>query len=508
MQGTSNGQIDFFNHLALQHLIPEDHLLLKIDKIIDFSFVNDIVKDLYSDIGRHSYDPVMLFKVCLLEYLYKLSDVQVVKRIQTDVAFRWFLDLSLYEKVPDDTTISYFRAIRLKDRPFEEFFNKIVEKCIQENLVSAKHLIVDSTDVAANTSFPSDKKLICDAFRKTIKEISKFNESLAKETLKAFEESLDKEYEKGQKVSVKTFANIAKDHAEQLYLHTYDELQENKQYIKAFGLLWDIIHQYLENSKDKIVSTVDPDARVAHKSPGNIKRGYKNHIIVDEESEIILGSTQTPFNVGDEKQLIPLLEKVENDHGIIPEQVTADKVYGTYDNRAYLKDNNISCNIDFYKESSRETSGYLTKDFEISPDLKSTKCPNGVITTFVKTYEDRLTFKFSTNTCKACPLRNNCFPKRDLKKNSGRQVTVNPRYDVMLIARERIETEDFKSAMNKRFKIERRFATQVLNHGLRRCRYLTLTGAKIHIAMANLANNIVRMVNLLSSRKPPSFAMS
>ena len=81
MQGTSSGQIDFFNHLALQHLIPEDHLLLKIDKIIDFSFVNDIVKDLYSDIGRHSYDPVMLFKVCLLEYLYKLSDVQVVKRI-------------------------------------------------------------------------------------------------------------------------------------------------------------------------------------------------------------------------------------------------------------------------------------------------------------------------------------------------------------------------------------------------------------------------------------------
>ena len=47
----------------------------------------------------------------LLEYLYKLSDVQVVKRIQTDVAFRWFLGLTLYDKVPADSTIRFFRNL-------------------------------------------------------------------------------------------------------------------------------------------------------------------------------------------------------------------------------------------------------------------------------------------------------------------------------------------------------------------------------------------------------------
>lgn len=333
MQGTNSGQIDFFNHMAINHLIPKDHLLIKIDEAIDFSFVHDIVKDLYSDTGRQSYDPVMMFKICLLEYIYKLSDVQVVKRIQTDVAFRWFLGLGLFDKVPDDTTISYFRAIRLKDQPFEEFFNKTVEKCIEKQLVSQKRLIIDSTDVAANVRFPSDKKLICDAFRKTLKQVSKFNKDLATATIKNFEEALAKEHQKSEKISLKIYANIAKEHAEQLYLRTYDELQDNQNYIEAYSLLWDIIQQYLEKSKDKIVSIVDPDARVAHKSPGNIKRGYKNHIIIDEESEIILGSIQTPFNVGDEKQLIPLLKKVESDHGIIPEQVTADKVYGAYYNR-------------------------------------------------------------------------------------------------------------------------------------------------------------------------------
>ncbi len=63
------------------------------------------------------------------------------------------------------------------------------------------------------------------------------------------------------------------------------------------------------------------------------------------------------------------------------------------------------------------------------------------------------------------------------------------------------QTEQFKTALNKRYKIERRFATQVLNHGIRRCRYLTLTGAKIHITLANIASNIISMVNLLYDRK-------
>ncbi|WP_256372209.1 transposase [Acetobacterium carbinolicum] len=47
------------------------------------------------------------------------------------------------------------------------------------------------------------------------------------------------------------------------------------------------------------------------------------------------------------------------------------------------------------------------------------------------------------------------------------------------------------------YKIERRFATMVRNHGLQRCRYVRLRGAKIHITMANLACNIARMVSLL-----------
>ena len=95
MMKKNNGQIDVFDHMIFDKLIPKDHLLIKIDSILDFSFVYDKVKDTYSKLGRGSKDPVMMIKILLLEYLYNLSDVAVSTRIKTDIAFRWFLGLSI-----------------------------------------------------------------------------------------------------------------------------------------------------------------------------------------------------------------------------------------------------------------------------------------------------------------------------------------------------------------------------------------------------------------------------
>jgi transposase len=511
--GKSNPQIDVFNHMIFERLIPKDHLLVKIDSIIDFTFVYDLVKDKYSDIGRKSEDPVMMLKICLLQFLYNLSDPKIVKRIQTDIAFRWFLGLSLDDEVPDDTTICHFRTNRMGEENFDEFFNEVIRKCIEKDIVKSKRYLIDTTDVAANVNYPSDKKLICDAFRKVIREIKKFNEPFAEQQLVQFENEIEEEYKKDDKVSVKIYLQIAQKYSEYLYLKTYDELQTNEKYKEAFGILWDIIDQYTNGKKDKIVSVVDPDARIAHKSPGNIKRGYKDHIIVDEDSEIILASVQTPFNVGDEKKLIELVEKAEKDLGLKPEEITTDKAYGTTDNRAYLKDNEIIANIAFYEESSREVNYYGLKDFQISEDLKSVTCPNEITTEDYilannKTNDkDFKVFKFDKCICKQCPLKEVCIykDKNGKPQGGGRRLEVPLRYDAVLKDMKRVETKEFEEASNKRFKVERRFATMVRNHGLRRCRYVRLERAKIHITLANMACNIVRLVNLLCQ---PSFATS
>ena len=192
---------------------------------------------------------------------------------------------------------------------------------------------------------------------------------MAKQRLELFEKEIHKEYENNETVSSGRHFEIARKHLQYLYLKTDIELQTNNKYREAFGICYEIIDQYLNNKKDKIVSVVDPDARVAHKSAGNIKRGYKDHIIVDEDSEIILASTQTPFNTGDEKKLQELIEKVDQELELKPKEITADKAYGTADNRAYLKDNEIISNIAFYKESGKEKNYYGLKDFRISEDM-------------------------------------------------------------------------------------------------------------------------------------------
>lgn len=503
MLGKNTGQIDVFDHMIFEKLIPKDHILVKIDEIVDFSFVYEKVKDKYSTVGRGSKDPIMMLKILVLEYLYRLSDVEVVNRIKTDIAFRWFLGLSIDNSVPDDTTISHFRVKRLGEEHFEDFFNEIVKQCIENDLIGTKRYIIDSTDVAANVNYPSDKKLIRNAYKNVIKEVAKFDETLAKEQMEKFENDIELEYSTSESVSSKTHFQIADKHLSELYTKTYDELQSNDNYKEKFGVCFDIIDQYTNNKGDKIVSVVDPDARVAHKSAGNIKRGYKNHIIIDEDSEIILASSQTPFNVNDDKKLKELIEKVDTNLELKPEEISADKAYGTIDNRAFLKDREIISNIAFYNDSNRDKNSAGLKDFKIADDLNSVICPKGIKST---EYKEAISnnkkyrrFKIDQLICEKCLLKQHC-----LTKNKSGEIVVKSkflmvpeRYDAVLSDSRRVATVEFKKAYDKRYKVERRFATLVHNHGLRRCRSIRLSRAKRHIILANMASNIIRMINLL-----------
>lgn len=92
--------------------------------------------------------------------------VEVIKRIQTDVVFRWFLNLGINDSVPDDTTLSFFRIQRLTEKHFEAFFTEIVKKCIEKDFIRTNRFIIDSTDVAANVNYLSIKKLARIAFNK------------------------------------------------------------------------------------------------------------------------------------------------------------------------------------------------------------------------------------------------------------------------------------------------------------------------------------------------------
>jgi len=141
--------------VIIDDLVPKNHLLRKIDKHIDFTFIYDLVKDLYClDNGRPSIDPVMLFKMMLIGYLFGIkSERRIVDEIKVNVAYKWFLGLSLTDKVPDYSTISQNRRRRFNGTDiFEKIFDRIVFQAIDLGLVKGKILYTDSTHLKANAN--------------------------------------------------------------------------------------------------------------------------------------------------------------------------------------------------------------------------------------------------------------------------------------------------------------------------------------------------------------------
>ena len=100
--------------VTLDSLVPPDHLLRQIDAVIDFGFIHNRVADLYcADNGRPALDPVRMFKALFIGYLFGIrSERQLVREIEVNVAYRWFLRLRLTEKVFDASTLSQNRRRR------------------------------------------------------------------------------------------------------------------------------------------------------------------------------------------------------------------------------------------------------------------------------------------------------------------------------------------------------------------------------------------------------------
>ena len=144
-----------YEFVSIEELVPQDHLLRKVDKYIDFSFIDEKVRPLYcADNGRPAIDPVVLFKMIFLGYFYGIrSERQLEREIQTNLAYRWFLGLGLTDKVPDHSTISWNRRTRFKDTEiFQEIFDEIVLQAIQHRMVGGRVLVTDSTHVKANAN--------------------------------------------------------------------------------------------------------------------------------------------------------------------------------------------------------------------------------------------------------------------------------------------------------------------------------------------------------------------
>lgn len=141
--------------VSIDELVPKDHLLRKVDKYIDFRFIHELVKDLYCDNnGRPALDPTLMFKMLLIGYLFGIrSERQLIREVQVNVAYRWFLGLGLTDQVCDASTLNQNRIRRFNDSDvYQHIFDEIVLQAMGKRLVRGEILYTDSTHLKANAN--------------------------------------------------------------------------------------------------------------------------------------------------------------------------------------------------------------------------------------------------------------------------------------------------------------------------------------------------------------------
>jgi transposase len=141
--------------VTIESLVPADHLLRKIDAVVEFEFIRERVRHLYCpDNGRPALDPVVLFKLLFLGYLFGIrSERQLMREVQVNAAYRWFLRMRLQDKVPDASTLSQNRRRRFRGSEiYQQIFDEIVELACRKGLVTGEVLYTDSTHLKATAN--------------------------------------------------------------------------------------------------------------------------------------------------------------------------------------------------------------------------------------------------------------------------------------------------------------------------------------------------------------------
>jgi transposase len=502
-------QESFYGSYLYDRIVPPDHLLRKINQVVDFSFAGQILNDRYHPhIGRPAEAPEFMLRLCLLQYIYGDSDRQVVENARLNLAYKYFLGLAVDAEVPDYTTISYFRAQRLGEEKFRSVLEQIVRQCIDKGLVKGNRQIIDSTHIRADITLSSLTGLVRKCRENVLKTVEKQDrrvaESLGLKDLQNAGIAKSASAEEGLQKEIEAAGELLDSVTDELRAKRISPTEELK---KDLGLLEKAVADRGEHAKDKLVSPVDPDARQGKKT-STTWPGYKAHIIMEEETGIVTQVKTTPANTTDGSQLKPLLKEQEKVHEITPRELTGDKAYDWGENLEALTHNQTIANIALSKVNHRNGVGYFTvDDFLYDPESVKLMCPAGHISTscyseILYNNKSGYAFQFKPSLCNTCQLKAKC-----IKNNKGRRVYISYYEPYFRLARERLATEEGKQAYRNRYKIEQKMADLTRYCGLRRCRYRGLDRAGIHTLLATTVCNIKRMVKLLWG-KPDNYYLA
>lgn len=435
-------QRDQLEMITLDQLVPANHLVRKIEAALDFSFIYDLVKDMYSEVGRPSIDPVILIKLNFIQYTFGIRSMrQTIEQTETNMAYRWFLGYGFHDKVPHFSTYGKNYERRFKDSDlFEQIFDRILQEAFDKNLISPEHVFIDSTHVKASANK-----------RKFVKKV------VPKET-RAYQERLQEEINQDRE-----------NHGKK----PFPPDKFNK-----------------EETKEIKESTTDPESGYYVKDERTKQFAYSFHAAADRKG-FILGTVVTPGNTHDSQVLEPIVEKVIQKAGK-PKAVGADAAYKTPAITNYLLENEITPALPYTRPRTKK--GFFSKhEYVYDEHYDCYLCPAGEILAYSTTNKEGYReYKSPKHICADCPFLSQCTESKVHQKVITRHIW----QEYLEEAEHLRHHEDVKQIYAKRKEtIERVFADAKEKHGMR---WTTLRGLKKLSTQAMLtfaAMNLKKMAN-------------
>jgi len=433
--------------VILDELVPQDHLLRQIDKSIDFDFIRERVSHLYCENnGRPAVDPVQLFKMLFIGYLFGVrSERQLVREIQVNVAYRWFLGLSLTDKVIDASTFSQNRRRRFLATDIEQqIFDAIVQQAIDHGFVGGAVLYTDSTHLKANANK------------------NKFEAQTVTQT------------------PVEYLQELAQAVEEDRAAHGKPALKET--------LPADKPHEIK-------ASTTDADSGYMTREGKPQGFYYLDHRTVDGKHAIITDTHVTAGNVHDSRPYLNRLDRQCERFGFTPEAVGLDAGYKTPAICRGLALREIDGVIGYRRPSKKD--GYLPKRaYAYDVDSDSYRCPAGQVIPYTTTNRNGYReYHSAASQCTTCPLKDQCTRSRNAVKVITRHVWQD--YVERVDAR-RLTPEGKAIYERRKETVERSFADAKQLHGHRYARFRTLRKVRWQCLLAAACQNMKKIARLLA----------
>ena len=509
MQGNSDMNLELMDAGALVgHLVPEGSVYAFLAEHRRRLFPDAMFADLFpSQRGRPSVPADVVATVMVLQSLEGLSDREAVDALRTDLKWKVAAGVSLTDEGFHPTVLTLWRnRLRVSEAP--------------QRIFDAVRAVVTETGMLANrTRRALDSTLLDDAVatQDTVTQLVSVIRRVRRQIPAAGAVDLSAhDYESGQKPLCAWDDPEAREELVTalvtdalVMLDALDGVDLNGDQTELVGLLALVAGQDVEAgdregtwrmaqrvTKDRVISTVDPETRHMHKSRSSYRDGYKAHMAVEPETGIITACDLTPANTGDGPTGVELL--AAEAPGL---EVYADSAYGSGRVRADLEagDHRAVIKPLPLRRNPRLGDDQVPRDdFTVDYRARTVTCPQGRTVSINAAGNARF-----RRHCDGCPLRSRCTTSPN-----GRTFTVTEHDQLLAAARADWGVGTNLSDYHQhRPMVERSIAWLVAN-GHRRVRYRGVERNRIALGIRAATINLRRLINLGLTHGPYGWAFT